>query len=392
MRIESSIQSIISISRGGAARQLRAASIVLLFAIGMVLPWGMAHAGGAFIPPVDNPIKWHPGHYLMLVHPGPNNPWYMEQIYGDLKENTVFRGVVIRYRWSDLEPAKDVYDFSTIDKHLTELAVRKRRLVILLELRSSVDYSQAELVPDYVKAGMLYEGGIFPYSGSRSTDIKGYNIKLWNPLVRDRLAALVRELGERFNSHPYFEGFGLTETAMGKPLITLSNAEIDGYYNNIISINQQMRQHFPNTLVFQFINYPRQVIESFVNNMKKTGMALGCPDVFVDEPGLFYDATKNPPKGIYSYYPELSGKIPLTIQIEKANYENTRYDGKGYQPTISELLTFARHKLDVNYIFWTRSPDYFAEVLEVMNWKNQTSDVVGGLNPTCPSTYFACVD
>lgn len=392
MRIENSIQSMVGISLSGAARQLRAATTVLLFAIGMVLPWGMAHAGPVFIPPVDNPIKWHPGHYLMLVHPGPNNPWYMEQIYGDLKENTVFRGVVIRYRWSDLEPTKDVYDFSTIDEHLTELAARKKRLVILLELRSSVDYSQGELVPDYVKAGTLYEGGIFPYSGSRSTDIKGYNIKLWNPLVRDRLAALARELGERFNSHPYFEGFGLTETAMGKPLITLSNAEIDGYYNNIISINQQMRQHFPNTMVFQFINYPRQVIESFVNNMKDTGMALGCPDVFVDEPGLFYDATKNPPKGIYSYYPELSGQIPLTIQIEKANYENTRYDGKGYQPTISELLAFARHRLDVNYIFWTRSPDYFAEVLEVMNWKNQTSDLTGGLNSTCPSTYFACVD
>ncbi len=392
MRIENSIQSRISISLSGAAKQICTVSIVLLFAIGMVLPWGMAHAGAVFIPPVDNPIKWHPGHYVTLVSPGPNNPWYMEQVYSELKENPALQGITIRYRWSELEPAKGVYDFSAIDEHLTELAIHKKRLIILLELRSSVDYLQAELVPDYVKAGILYEGGVFPYSGSRSTDIKGHNIKLWNPLVRDRLAALMRELGNRFNSHPYFEGVGLTETSMGKPLITLSNAEIDGYYKNMISINQQMRQYFPNTMVFQFINYPRQLIESFVNNMKETGIALGCPDVFLDEPGLFYDAAKNPPKGIYSYYPELSGQIPLTIQIEKANYENTRYDGKGYQPTISELLAFARHKLDVNYIFWTRSPDYFSGVLEVMGWKNQTRDAAGGLNSACPSSYFACVD
>lgn len=382
----------IEISLSSAAKQMRTASIALLFAIGMVLPWGMAHAGAVFIPPVDNPIKWHPGHYVTLVGSGPSNSWYMEQVYSELKETPTLRGITIRYRWSELESAKGVYDFSAIDKHLTELAIHKKRLIILLELKSSVAYPQAELVPDYVKAGTLYEGGLFPYSGWRSTGIKGYGIKLWNPLVRDRLVALMRELGNRFNSHPYFEGVGLTETSMGKPLITLSDAQIDGYYNNIISINQQMRQYFPNTMVFQFINYPRQLIASFVKNMKKTGIALGCPDVFLDEPGLFYDATRNPPEGIYSYYPELSGQVPLTVQIEKANYENTRFDRKGYQPTISELLAFARHELDVNYIFWTRSPDYFPRVLKAMSWKNQTRNAAGGLNATCPSTYFACVD
>lgn len=391
MTIGNLIQPALRSNLCGAINQMRNTAILLFFFATIVLfPWKTAQAVD-FVAPTNNPIKWHPGHYVTLVYPGPSKPAYMENVYQELADYPALRGVTIRFRWPDLEPTKGSYDFSSISNHLKALAARKKRLIILIELRSSVQYGPPELVPEYLKAA-AYEGGIFPFSGSRSTAIKGYNIKLWNAQVHERFAALVRKLGERFNSHPYFEGIGLTETSIGKPITPLTGAQFNGYYKNIISINQQMRMHFPNTMVFQFMNYPRDKIPSFVNNMKKTGIALGCPDIFLEETGLFYDATKTPPEGIYSYYPGLSGVIPLTVQIEESNYENTRYDNKGYQPTLSELLTFAKQNLKINYLFWTRSPDYFPGVLELMSMKNQRSNTSGGLNTACPSSYFSCVN
>lgn len=348
----------------------------------------VTHGKIAFGAVTLDPIKWHPGHYITLVHPGKDSSRYMAQVYNELETHSALRGITIRYRWSELESQEDVYNFSSIDKHLAELATRNKQLIILLETKSFKP--DQILVPAYLK-DPIYESGVFPFSSSGSTIIKGYNIKLWNKLVHDRMAALVRALGERYNSHPNFEGFGLQETAMGQPIKPLTSTQVSNYYKNLLSINQWMRNSFPNTMTYQFTNYPRGILESFVNGLNDMGAALGCPDIFLQDPGLNHRGTKYTARGIYSYYPELSGIMPLTIQVEKSNYENTRHDNKGYQPTVQELLTFARETLKVNYIFWTRSPGYFDEVLQMLNQKSQTSTPSGGLDPTCPSNYASCI-
>ncbi len=84
---------------------------------------------------VTTPMKWHPGHYYMLVGKG-DNDWYMDQVHADLASTPALRGIVVRYRWSDLETAQGVYDFSAIQKHLADMTSRKLRLAILLEIKS----------------------------------------------------------------------------------------------------------------------------------------------------------------------------------------------------------------------------------------------------------------
>ncbi|MBY0485145.1 MAG: glycoside hydrolase, partial [Nitrosomonas sp.] len=118
----------------------------------------------------------------------------------------------------------------------------------------------------------------------------------------------------------------------------------------------------------------------------------GCPDVFIEDPGLNYPGNKWSPPGLYNYYPENSGLMPLTIKVEGANYENTRWDNKGYQPTVSELLNFARDNLKVNYIFWVRDLDYYEKVLETLSLRQQNSNSSGGLNSICPENYTTCID
>ncbi len=282
-----------------------------------------------------------------------------------------------------------MYNFSSIDKRLAELAAKNKRLVIVLQTKS-FDPSIV-LVPDYLKAD-LYEGGVFTHT--KGDDIvNGHNLKLWNSNILARMAKLMQALGKRYNSHPYFEGIGLTETSMGTPVIPLSSAETDSFYNNLLIINQRMREEFfPNTMTFQFTNYPRPILESFIENLSTMGTGLGGPDTFIQDPGLNYPGNQYAPGGVYTYYPKLSGIVPLTPSVMQTNYRNTKWDGTGYEPSILELLTFARDNLKANYIFWSRDPVYFPRVLEMLNWNDQKSDPAGGLDPTCPSTYSSCVN
>jgi hypothetical protein len=378
MQIKNSPSSLISNTFSNVVKQICITLTFLLFTSSMILfPLGTAHAAGD--------VKWHPGHYYLVTY-GKENPSFMKKIYTEVAQTPALRGLVIRYDWAELESAEGVYNFSAIDARLAELAAQKKRLIILLRIRESDP--DAVLVPNYLKDSK-YEGGVFAFGKSGSTTIKGYNVKLWNDLVHDRLTTLIRALGKRYNSHAYFEGIGLTESAMGQPLEPVSSTEIERHYFNLLSINNKLRSNFPNTMTFQYLNYPRWILESFTNKFKETGTALGCPDIFIEEPGLWYPKK---PKGLYNYYPELSGVIPLTVQVEDQNFENTRFDGTGYQPTVSELLKFGRDTLKVNYIFWKRVPEYYSQVLELLNWSAQTSDPAGGLNANCPSVFASCID
>ena len=391
MEIKTIIQLRNNHHLAAATKQINIAFIAFMFVIGT--SWTACKA--VYAASNDRPsastseVKWHPGHYYTLMGQGKNNPKYMTQVYRELKKTPALRGLQIRYHWAELELEENMYDFTSIEQLLAELTAQKKRLIILLQTKS-FDPSTA-FVPDYLKR----EDGIFPFSSFGKKDIKGYNLKLWNPRVHDRLAALISALGKRFNSHPYFEGIGLTETAMGQPMVEITDNQMDNYYNNLLSINQQLRKHFPNTMTYQFTNYPRPMLKSFVSKLREMGTGLGGPDIFLEEPGLHANEKRSAKgvsaKGVYHHYSELSGVVPLTPSVMQSNYVNTRHDNRGRAPTVAELLAFARDKLKANYIFWTRAPGYFPKVLEVLNGLGQT-DETGGLDATCPKAYSACIN
>ena len=259
---------------------------------------------------------------------------------------------------------------------------------MLLELKSFKP--QVLPVPSYM-ATEKYEGGAFPFSSYGKDAPRGNNLKLWNPAVRDRLVALIHELGQRFNDHASFEGIGLPETAMGQPLVPVSKRDVERQYDHLLSVQRAMRAAFPNTMTYQLVNYPREMLPSFVGQMRTIGTALGGPDVFIDDPGLNFDHP-NQPKGIYHFYAPLSGIVPLTPSVMQSNYENTQHDGRGRVPTIGELFAFARDRLRANYIFWTRAPNYYPKVLEFMSGLSAADGQARGLNATCPKASASCVE
>jgi Beta-galactosidase len=375
---------------------LRAIVSVVVFVVGLlwVLGEGLSVADPRS-PGVTQGVKWHPGHYVTIMGWGKNSPKYLEDVYAELQATPALRGVQIRYVWAELEPAEGRYDFTSIDQRLAELAAQGKRLVIQVQTKS-FDPSW-KLVPDYLKA-VEYDGGAFTFESEKKgeraahhTTPRGYNIALWNPRVRDRLIALFQALGERYNSHPSFEGIGMIETAFGEPLVSLSADKIDGFYANLLHVHQQMRAQFPNTMTIQEVNYPRPMLQSFLRKLEEMGTALSSPDIFRDERGLSMN-TPGAPRGIYTYYPELSGIVPLAPQVMRSNYRNTRGDGTGAVPAVSEILVFVRDELKANYIFWARTPDDFPRVLEMLSKPAQTGDPSGGLASTCPKAYRSCVE
>ena len=381
------IKSRINVNPSMAVKQMYTMLIMALLFISMVLASEQRVYAATQLE--ENPVKWHPGHYYAIIDSGKNNLKYLEQVYREIRETPALRGIQIRYTWAELEPKRGVYDFTSIDQRLSELTALKKRLVILLDTKT-FDTSTFP-VPDYVNT-IRFEWGKFAFSRYDNNTPIGYSTSLWNPHVHDRLAVLISKLGERYNSHPYFEGIGLSETSMGTPINTLSSTQVDGYYNNLLSLNQHMRQHFPNTMTFQVTNYPRHILEQFTNTLTAMGAALAAADVLIEDPGLNMKDKPYTPDGVYSHFQKLTGIAPLAPAVMGQNYTNTRQDGTGYDPTVWELLLFARNNLKANYIFWTRTPEHYEEVLQVLNWQEQTNDPAGGLDSTCPAAYSSCTN
>ncbi len=256
----------------------RAAGVVLVLTFSLMSsPWTGQSGAGPPPPSVTKGVKWHPGHYVTIMGWG-KNPKYLEDVYAELKVTSALRGVQIRYLWAELEPAEGRYDFTSIDQRLAELNTLGKRLVIQVQTKSFDPGSK--LVPDYLK-GVEYDGGDFPFASQKkgkraahNVTPGGHNIALWNSRVRDRPIALFQALGERYNSHPSFEGIGMIETALGESLVPLSTDKIDGFYANLLEVHRQMRAQFPNTMTIQEVNYPRPILPAFVGRLKEMGTAL----------------------------------------------------------------------------------------------------------------------
>ncbi|MEE4608954.1 MAG: hypothetical protein V2L15_08700, partial [Desulfobacteraceae bacterium] len=288
------------------------------------------------------------------------------------------------------EKREGVYDFSQIENDLARLASRDKRLVILLQTKSFKTGVAA--APGYLRAAQ-YDGGEFAINigqkdAGTSKAQTGANIKLWNPHVRNRLAALMRAMGEHFNSHPHLEAVALTETAMGQPVAPISGDLQKHYFDNLLEIHREMRRVFPNTVTLQFVNYPRSILKDFIGGLAEAGVGLGGPDIFPEDPGLV--------RGVYPYYPKLAGTIPLAPSVQHENYYTRRHRGPPDAPSVEELYRFGRDRLKANYLFWTRRlvpPEKpYARVLEMLDSPAFPDDPAGGLNAACPMVYPACVN
>ena len=183
----------------------------------------------------ESVIKSNPGHYVAVGR----NSEMAEIRY--LQEPAV-QGVNKRYFWRFIEPEKGVYDFSEIEEDLDYLAGQDKQLVVFLMDKS---FSQTSAMPDYLSE---YE---FRSDEGRFRPIR------WHPVVVERFVALGRALGERFDSHPNFEGIAIQESSLGIPEEGLRAFDYtpEKYRDALITILTGLQDALPNSHVFWYSNF-----------------------------------------------------------------------------------------------------------------------------------------
>ena len=326
-------------------------------------------------------VKWHPGHYILL-YPNQEEPDYFYAVMRDLRANPIFRGVMKTYFWNKLEPRYGVYDFSEIRADLTNLARINRQLVVAIQGVSFV--SNEKLVPSYLLADK-YEGGVYPINTG-----KGFNVAYYNAKVQDRLIALLAALGKEFDGDPNLEAVRLQETSPSRQDPEWGRAHVTKYMAGMLRVAIAAKAAFPHTVVIQYINYPVRFLPRFVDTLQSAGIGTGGPDVYQNDTSLA--------QGAYSYYPGVSGVVPIGVSIDYHNYQSSvGGDAPLDKPSIGSIFNFAVDKLRPNYMFWlrrTREPlngsNYWQDVLSYFKDNDWRVDPSGGLDSTCPKAIAPC--
>lgn len=281
-------------------------------------------------------------------------------------KNACISGVQIIYSWKQLEPQKDVYDFSKIKSDLQLLSKMNKKLFIQIQDRSfePTVYS----VPDYLREDPLYHGGVamqYDMPGEGKPISAGWVARVWDISVRYRFQLLLRKLADEFDGKVV--GINLPETAVDFDEAKLPEGfSFASYYFAERDNISAARKAFHHSIVTQYVNFfpgewnnDRQYMEQFFSYARSHHIGLGGPD------GLPYH--KSHMQNSYPFFHALKGKIFTTIAIQEPDYTYTNPDTKmPYQ--FLEFYHFVRDYLGANIIFWNiEEPFYSNQLVPNMN-------------------------
>jgi hypothetical protein len=294
--------------------------------------------GGAACAP-SSPLpeaqrKFHGGHYVSIGRAETANGFSAALTKG-------ITGVQMRYRWADLEPEPDHYQFAAIARDLEAAKAAGVQLVVLIE-----DKSFTEEVPTPAYLNEKY---------TVRNHNRGFSALRWDPYVVDRLEKLVAALGAQFDCSPNFEGVGFQETS---PSLDDSSLDASGYtpekYRDaLIGLLRSATASVPRSRVFWYMNFlPRnqRYVGDIASAVIGTGVVMGGPDILPDNRAL--------QKRAYPYYDEFRGRLKLFNSMQHNSYRH-RHGGNesgGSYWSLEDLFQFARNKLHVDYLFWDYHP------------------------------------
>lgn len=271
-----------------------------------------------------------------------------------LLDNPQISGVQILYNWRMLEPEKERYDFSAIERDLA--VAEKSDKAFFLQLQDRFFWEGARYVPDYLLEDPVYAGGLArQVDDSEAKDPKpeGWVAIQWNEAVRGRFQALLSALAENFDGR--IEGLNLPESSVnidGRKDKT--GFTCDAYFNATLENMAFARNAFQKSQVVQYVNFWPCEWENSEGYMQRSfetaaelGIGLGGPDIVPNR--------KAQMKNAYPFFHEYQDKLPviaMAIQEPTLNYVNPE-TGKTF--TRSEFIEFASGYLGVDIIFWSAS-------------------------------------
>jgi hypothetical protein len=283
-------------------------------------------------------------------------------------QTKALEGAQVSYPWSDLEPAKDAYDFTSIREDLKFLQSRGKKLFIQLQ---DVTFSEGYVgAPQYLLRDPIYGGGAdrqydFKDDDDNQPVVAGWVARRWDPAVQERFHKLLDALGKEFDGR--IEGINFAETSVG--FGTTGRFFPKGfsyaiYRDAIIGNMKALKQAFPKSVTMEYGNFmpgewrptdDKGYLRAVYEAAKASGVGVGGPDLLPFRPGQL--------KGSYPLIREVSGIVPAGIAVQDGNFEAID-PSTGKPVQISELVKFATEFLNVDYIFWgTQEPYYSNQVI-----------------------------
>lgn len=285
--------------------------------------------------PPDPPVakKWNPGNYIATPGQITTNMW--NTLKTRLGATPQWKGCLIRYDWTMLERALGEYGwtesgikkgFDDIDQKLDEIAAFPgRRLIVLVYMKSFGATSHSVPVymrdPAYGGSGTSYaDDGEYQYESSNGGP-GGYVPSMHVAAVKARFDALMAQFATRYNNTArgeYLEAIIFNEASVSKPIeVTGAWAQQDDWYANMAAAYTTAKTVLTRTIIAQWVNGPRSVMETWVPTITASGVGIGMTDMCSNDKGFWFnrtDTNSNAPGNI-AHCRAHNGEVPIMCHI-----------------------------------------------------------------------------
>ena len=329
----------------------------------LAVAWVLCAVGACAAPPVPQaPAAAKPDErsgvrhyvYFNVQRERIAEPWFMS--------STSFEGAQLKYRWRELEPEKDRYDFSAIRHDLALLRRAGKRLFIQLQ---DVSFDATIInAPGYLLSDTAYHGGIagqYARDADSTGKPQGYVARRWDPAVRARFQKLLAALGKEFDGQ--IEGINLPETAVEfgtSGALFPSGFTPTTYRDGIVDNLRALRRSFRSSVAMQYANFmpgewlpddDKGYLKSVYAEARELTLAMGGPDL--------RPLRRGQQNHTYAMLRAYRGIAPTGIAVQWGNYEDVD-PRTGERITIAALVDYASNVLGVRYIFWEPQEPFFA--------------------------------
>lgn len=307
--------------------------------------------------------KWNPGNYIATPSQITSTMW--NTIKTRLGNTAEWKGALIRYDWTMLERALGEYGwtesgvkkgFDDIDQKLDEIAAFPgRRLIILVYMKSFGSTSNS--VPQYMRDSATYAdgedyyitrdgvktqgsfNGQYAYESANSGP-GGFVPNMHVAAVKARFEALMAEFARRYNNTTrgeYLEAIIFNEASISTPAgstgsanqtvngVVITRPNTDGstwhsqttWYDNMAAAYATAKTSLTRTIITQWINGPRSVMETWVPTITASGIGVGMTDMCKNDKGFWFnrtDTNSNAPGNI-AHCKAHNGEVPIMCHI-----------------------------------------------------------------------------
>ena len=202
------------------------------------------------------------------------------------------KGVVWRRTWNEVEPSPGVYDFSSFDRVLQAIAGSHNpqcQLWIFVEFKSFNVSPVRNPCPAHLQAR---------YSGPNADGSRASTCFMWEPVVKDAYARMMKAAAERYDANPRVEGFVLQESALGFNGEYSQDVSAGGTYtaakwrDALVDLVTQCGSAFSRSRCLVFLNFLKGG-QQYLHDVSRAISAIpgnrGCmsgPDLLPDESSL----------------------------------------------------------------------------------------------------------